>query len=149
MRLEHWTIRYSQPSLHKEGGEERYFDLQRLGCPGKGDIWVLPVLLLHINKSPDLKQPHPDAAAPHFGLRDEGLLVCDPQLRSHVEACCLPWTHHFRANRSEHQKEMNTGTYPYFTLIHRLSQPMIAFSHQLYGVVPVTSPERNSDLKKF
>ena len=45
---------------------------------------------------------------------------------------------------------MNTGTYPYFTLNHRLSQPVIPFSHQLYGVIPVTSPERNCDefLKK-
>ena len=149
MRLEHRTIQYRQPGLHKEGGEEWYFGIQRPGCPGKGDIRVLPILLLRINKSPDLKQPHPDAPVPHFGLQDEGLLVCDPQLRSHVEACCLPWTHHFGANRSEHQKEMNTGTYPYFTLVHQLSQPMIAFSHQLYGVVPITSPERNSDLKKF
>ena len=145
MRLEHWTIRYSQPSLHKEDGEERYFDPQRPGCPGKGDIWVLPILLLRINKSPDLKQPHPDAPAPHFSLWDEGLLVCDPQLRSHVEACCFPRTHHFRANHDGLQKEMNTGTYPYSTLIHQLSQPMITFNHQLYGVVPVTSPERNSD----
>ena len=80
MRLEHRTIRYHQPGLHKEGGEEWYFGLQRLGCPGKGDIRVLPVLLLCINKSQDLKQPHPDAPVPHFGLWDEGLLVCDPQL---------------------------------------------------------------------
>ena len=144
MRLEHQTIRYRQP---KEGGEEQYFDLQRLGYPGKGDIWVLPVLLLCINKSPDLKQPHPDAPAPHFGLRDEGLLVCDPQLLSHVGACCFPRTHHFGANRSGLQKEMSTGRFPYFTLIHQLSQPMIAFSHQLNGGVPVTSPKRNSDLK--
>ena len=146
MRWEHRTIRYHQPSLHKEGGEERYFDLQRPGYPGKGDIRVLPVLLLRINKSLDLKQPHPDAPAPHFDLRDEGLLVCDPQLRSHVEACCFPRTHHFGANRGGLQKEMSTGRYLYFTLIHQLSQLMIAFSHQLYGVVPVTSSERNSDL---
>ena len=67
MRLEHWTIQYSQPSLHKEGGEERYFDLQRLGVQGKVTYGYLPVLLLHINKSLDLKQPHPDAPVPHFG----------------------------------------------------------------------------------
>ena len=36
-----------------------------------------------------------------FGLQDEGLLVPDSQLRSHVEACCLPRTPHFGANRSE------------------------------------------------
>ena len=42
--------------------------------------WVLPILLLHLNKSPHPEQPHPDASAPHFGLRDEGLLVCDSQL---------------------------------------------------------------------
>ena len=40
---------------------------------------------------------------------------------------------------------MNMGTYLYFTLNHRLSQPVIPFSHQLYGVIPVTSPERNCD----
>ena len=40
---------------------------------------------------------------------------------AHVEACCLPWTHHFRANCGDHQKEMNKGTYPYFTPIHQLS----------------------------
>ena len=79
-----------------------------------------------------------------LGLQDEGLLVCDSQLRSHVEACCLPWTQHFRANRGE-QREMNMGTYPYFTLNHRLSQLVIPFSHQLYRVIPVTSPDRNCD----
>ena len=69
------------------------------------------------------EQPHPDASAPHFGLQDEGLLVHDSQLRPHVEACCLPWTQHIGANCGE-QKEMNTGRYPYFTLSHRLSQPV-------------------------
>ena len=54
MRLEHRTIQYRQPGLHKEGGEEWYFGLQRLGCPGKGDIRVLPILILRINKSPTL-----------------------------------------------------------------------------------------------
>ena len=149
MRLEHRIVRYRQPGFHIKGGKEQFPCLQRPGHPGEGDTWVLPILLLRLNKSPHPEQPHPDAPAPHFGLRDEGLLVHDSQLRSHVEACCLPWTQHFGANRGE-QKEMNTGTYPYFTLNHWLSQPVIPFSHQLYRVIPVTSPERNCDkfLKK-
>ena len=47
---------------------------------GKVTYGYCPFLLLCIDKSPDPEQPHPDAPAPHFGLRDEGLLVCDPQL---------------------------------------------------------------------
>ena len=76
-----------------------------------------PVLLVCLYQPPHPEQPHPDASAPHFGLRNEGLLVRHSQLRSHVEACCLPWTPHIGANRSE-QKEMNTGIYPYFILNH-------------------------------
>ena len=114
MRLEHQTIRYRQPGLHKEGGEEQSFDLQRPGCPGKGDMWVLPILLLRINKSPDLKQPHPDAPAPHFGLRDEGLLVCDPQLRSHVEALLLPMDSPFWSQSQWAPKRNEYGYIPIF-----------------------------------
>ena len=116
MGLEHRTLRHRQSGLNQKSGEERDFDLQRPGYPGKGDIRVLPVLHLGINKPPDLKQPHPDAPVPHFGLRDEELLVCDSQRRYYVEACCLPQTRYFGANRCEHQEEMNTGTHPYFTL---------------------------------
>ena len=139
----------SSAQLPPKDGKEWFPCLQRPGRPGEDDTRVLPVLLLRLDKSPHPEQPHPDAPAPHFGLWDEGLFVCDSQLQSHVEACCLPWTQHFGANRGE-QKEMNTGTYPYFTLNHRLSQPVIPFSHQLYGVIPITSPERNCDefLKK-
>ena len=32
---------------------------------------------------------------------------------------------------------MNTGGYPYSTLNDQLSQPVIPFSHQLYGVIPI------------
>ena len=136
-----WNIRlYDIVSLASTRKVEKSGSLIYKGQVVQGKVTY--GLYVHINKPPDLKQPHPDAPAPHFGLRDEALLVCDPQLRSHVEACRLPWTHHFGAHRGEHQKEMNTGTYPYFTLIHRLSQPMTTFSHQLYGVVPVISPEK-------
>ena len=125
---------------------------------GKVTYGYCLVLHLCIDKPPDSEQPHPYAPAPHFGLWDERLLAHHPQLRPDVEACRLARTHHFRTNCDELQKEVNTGTYLYPTLTHRLSQPMIKFSqnthspvittddgfdHQDYGVTPVASPERN------
>ena len=99
----------------RDTGEQQGATAQRQDCSRQGDLRVLPVLLLHIHKSPDTKQSHLYAPAPHFGLWDEGLLVCHPQLRCYVESCCCcSWSHHFGAHRSEHQ-EVGTCIYRYLT----------------------------------
>ena len=84
---------------------------------------------------------------PHFGLRDEGLLVCYSQPQCHVEACCFPRTHHFGANCSKPQ-EVDMGMYPY--LNHSQSRVVITgdgISHQHYGVLPIIVLKKRQELQ--
>ena len=53
-----WNIRLYNivsPAFHQKGGKEQFPCLQRPGFPGEGDVRVLPVLLLRLDKS-----PHPE-----------------------------------------------------------------------------------------
>ena len=74
---------------------------------------IAPFMSVCLPEPLDLEPSHPTTFPCNHGLWDEGLLVCIPQRREHVEACCQPQAAHCQAHCCQSQEEVIRVLYLY------------------------------------
>ena len=124
MGTKHWAVRQSEPSVDEEGRKEWSDHGPGKDGNGKFTMDIAPFMSVCLPERLDLEQSRPTTFPCNHGLQDEGLLVCIPQCREHVEARCQPWAAHCRAHCCQSQEEVIQVPYPY-SLTH---SPVLATS---------------------
>ena len=74
---------------------------------------IAPFMSICLPEPLDLEQSNPTTFPCNHGLRDEELLVCIPQCREHVEACCQPRAAHCRVHCCQSPEEVIRVLYQY------------------------------------